>query len=246
MAKTNKKAKPSNWDAPMTGAMKFFLAGGVAEVYLLLVRSRYVEGSIFQRVDWYQKYLPLFAGIGGVILLLGCVLTYLWRQEKKKRTVGIVTAASGAVLALLSLICIRFYDLVIPMTLLVPAIMVLGILWNLYDRECALSLNILGLSLIVLLVCRQRMDYLTYGLLLKIAVACYILLMGAVAYLAKAGKLGKLLPARADLKPIYIACGLSALALVTLFISAAVAYYAMWVLFAVVFALVVYYTVKQL
>jgi hypothetical protein len=34
--------------------------------------------------------------------------------------------------------------------------------------------------------------------------------------------------------------------LVTLFFSAAVAYYAMWLLAAVVFALVVYYTVKQL
>jgi hypothetical protein len=132
------------------------------------------------------------------------------------------------------------------MTLLVPAIMVMGILWNLYDRECALSLNILGLSLIVMLICRTRMDYLTYGTLLKVAVIVYILLLGALAFLAKSGKLGKLLPPRADLKSIYISCGLSALALVTLFISASVAYYAMWALAAVVFALVVYYTVKQL
>ncbi|MBE6963901.1 MAG: hypothetical protein E7443_04795 [Ruminococcaceae bacterium] len=247
MAKnTNKKAKPSNWDAPMTGAMKFFLAGGVAELYMLIVRSNYVEGNIMQRINWYQTYLPILAGIGGGILLLGAILTLLWRQDKKKRTAGLVVLGSGAALALLSLVGIWNYDMVVPMTLLIPGVMVLGILWNLYDRECALSLTILGITLVALLVCRQRMDHLTYGTLLKVAVAVYIVVLAAVAVLAKAGKLQRLLTARADLNPVYLACGLSVIALATLFFSAAIAYYAMWLLAAVVFALVVYYTVKQL
>ena len=59
-------------------------------------------------------------------------------------------------------------------------------------------------------------------------------------------KLGKFLPADADLMPIYAAAGLSAVAVVLGLFSAAVAYYAMWALGIVVFALAVYYTVKQL
>ncbi|MBE6995764.1 MAG: hypothetical protein E7429_03390 [Ruminococcaceae bacterium] len=247
MAKnTNKKAKPSSWDAPMTGAMKFFLAGGVAELYMLIIRNNYVEGSIMQRIHWYQTYLPILAGIGGGVLLLGAILTLLWRQDKKKRTTGLVVLGAGAAFALLSLIGIWNYDMVVPVTLLIPGVMVLGILWNLYDRECALALTILGVTLAALLVCRQRMDHLTYGTLLKVAVAVYIVVLAAVALLAKTGKLHRLIPARADLNPVYLACGLSVIALATLFFSATVAYYAMWVLAAVVFALVVYYTVKQL
>lgn len=36
------------------------------------------------------------------------------------------------------------------MTIVVPVIMLLGILWALYDRECALALTVLGASLFVL------------------------------------------------------------------------------------------------
>ena len=46
--------------------------------------------------------------------------------------------------------------------------------------------------------------------------------------------------------PMYAATGLSAAAVVLALFSATVAYYAMWVLGIVVFALAVYYTVKQL
>ena len=42
------------------------------------------------------------------------------------------------------------------------------------------------------------------------------------------------------------ACALSAVALVIALISAAAAYYAMWGLGLIIFALAVYYTVKQL
>lgn len=73
-----------------------------------------------------------------------------------------------------------------------------------------------------------------------------MLLLAGLCWLAKNKKLGKLLPADADLMPIYAAAGLSAVAVVLGLFSAAVAYYAMWALGIVVFALAVYYTVKQL
>lgn len=243
MAKNpNRKPKSASWDGPMTGAMKFFLAGCVAELYLLIVRRYYVNGNIDQMLAWYSTYLRVFIGAGAVLLVLGVVLWYLWRQNKKKRAVGYYLAGGGAFLAASSALALWNMNLVSTLTIVVPAVMIMGILWSLYDRECALSLTVLGVSLIALWFCRPRMSY---GYL-KIAVVVYIVLLVVIALLAKAKKLAKLLPPKASLQPIYLACGLSVLAMATTLVSATVAYYAMWALALVVFALAVYYTVKQL
>ena len=58
-------------------------------------------------------------------------------------------------------------------------------------------------------------------------------------------KLTRLLPEKANLQPVYVASALSVVTLATAFISATVAFYAMWTLAIVLFALAVYYTVKQ-
>ena len=62
------------------------------------------------------------------------------------------------------------------------------------------------------------------------------------------GLIGKLrvLPVDADVLPVYVACGLSAAAMAAALVSTTVAYYAIWALAIVAFALAVYYTVKQL
>ena len=80
----------------------------------------------------------------------------------------------------------------------------------------------------------------------KLLSVVYLLLLGGLCWLVKNQKLGRLLPAKADLVPIYAACGLSAAAIVLALLSSMVAYYAMWCLGIVVFALAVYYTVQQL
>ena len=84
------------------------------------------------------------------------------------------------------------------------------------------------------------------GTYVKIFAVVYILVLLAVALLTKQGKLKKLLPAKADPLPVYVACGLSAVAMLGALFNATVAYYAMWALAIVVFGLAVYYTVKQL
>ena len=57
MAK-NPSKKAVGKDEPMNGAMKFFLAGCVAELYLLILRRFYVNaGSDVARFVWYDHYL---------------------------------------------------------------------------------------------------------------------------------------------------------------------------------------------
>lgn len=250
----NHRSKPVKRDEPMTGAMKFFLAGCVAELYLLIVRRFYVNGNAQQQIDWFDKYLWVLAGVGAAVLVLGVILSAMWKADKKKRVIGWYAAGGGAFVAVSALL-IRALNApaVTLLSVVVPVAMLLVILWSLYDRECAVALTVLGVSLIFLWICRRMLTNIYYGTLIRVAAVLFLVLLAAAAYLTRkagrsGGKLGgfRLLPADADLLPIYTACGLSAAGVAAALVSVNVAYYAMWALAVVVFALAVYYTVKQL
>ena len=242
----NSKSKQVKRDEPMTGAMKFFLAGCVAELYLLIIRRFYVKSPDIVKILWYDRYLWVLLGVGAAILVAGVVGGLLLRGDKKKRTIAWCVAAAGAFLGGAAGLIRWNASTLTLLTVVVPVVMVLGVLWNLYDRECALSLTILGASLIALWICRKQMYSMFLGTYVKIFAVVYILVLLAVALLTKQGKLKKLLPAKADPLPVYVACGLSAVAMLGALFNATVAYYAMWALAIVVFGLAVYYTVKQL
>ncbi|WP_300820881.1 hypothetical protein [uncultured Oscillibacter sp.] len=144
------------------------------------------------------------------------------------------------------LIRLYFESAVTLLSVVVPVTMVLTVIWAFYDRECSVAMTALSGTLILLWMCRRLFNHLTLGLPVKALAVAYVLLLAGLCYLAKNKKLGNLLPPEADLLPIYAAAGLSAAAVVLGLFSAAVAYYAMWALGVVVFALAVYYTVKQL
>ena len=242
----NSKSKQVKRDEPMTGAMKFFLAGCVAELYLLIIRRFYVKSPDIVKILWYDRYLWVLLGVGAAILVAGVVGGLLLRGDKKKRTIAWCVAAAGAFLGGAAGLIRWNASTLTLLTVVVPVVMVLGVLWNLYDRECALSLTILSASLIALWICRKQMYSIFLGTYVKIFAVVYILVLLAVALLTKQGKLKKLLPASADPLPVYVACGLSAVAMLGTLFSSIVAYYAMWALAIVVFGLAVYYTVKQL
>ena len=242
----NSDSKSVKRDEPMTGAMKFFLAGCVAELYLLIVRRFYVNGVAVQQIAWYDHYLFYLMGAGAVLLAIGAVCAVLWKADKKKFVPALSLAAAGAFLGLSALL-IRWNMATLTLfTVVVPVVMLLGILWSLYDRECALALTILGVTLVLLWICRRAGASQYYGMLVKAVSVIYLLAAAAVALLVKQGKLRKLLPANADPLPVYVACGLSVVAIAAALVSTTVAYYVMWIVAIVVFALAVYYTVKQL
>ncbi len=250
----NRRPKILKKDEPLTGTMKFFLAGCVAELYLLIIRRCYVNGAAQAQIDWYDSYLPALMGVGTGVLVLGAVLSYLWRADGKKRVIGWYLTGGGAFLALSALLIWRLNaPMVTFLTIAVFAAMILGILWSLYDRECAISLTILGVSLIFLWVCRRGMSNIHRGMAMRMLALVFLVALAGIAYLAwkaekNGGRLGdfRILPSDADFLPVYTACALSAVGVAAAIISSMVAYYAMWGLAIVVFALAVYYTVKQL
>lgn len=247
--KTNSKPKnkkPVKRDEPMTSAMKFFLVGCVAELYLMIVRRYYVNGSAEQQIAWFDSYLKTFILVGVAVFAVGAVFSYLWRQNKKTRIYAWMLGGFGVFLAAASALILWNMSSLTLLSTLVPVVMVLGIVWSLYDRECAMSLSLLGVSLFAVWICRRQLNSIYLGTFVKVAAAVLIVVLIVIAILAKQGKLSKLLSAKADLTPVYTACALSIVALAAALVSPVIAYYAMWVLAIAVFGLAVYYTVKQL
>lgn len=244
--KTSKTKKPVKRDTPMTGAMKVFVTGCIAELYLMIVRRCYINGYAEQQIAWYDVYLKNLILAGAAVLAVGAVLAYLWRQDKKKQLYGWLVAGLGAFLAASSALVLWNMSALTFLNVLVPVLLVLCVVWGLYDRECALSLTLLGVSLLMLWVCRRQLTSIYLGTLVKAAVVVLILALALVAVLAKQGRLARLLPAASQFTTLYAACGLSAVALAVSLLGTVAAYYAMWVLAIVVFGLAVYYTVKQL
>ena len=246
MAK-NPNGKSMKRDNSLYGATLFFLAACLAEFYLLVLRKYYIHGDVVtEALVWYDRLL-IFAGLGAAVLLVGVILSVLWKADERKRLFGWALSALGAFFAVGSMLA-RIYvePAVTLLSVVVPVLMVLTVIWAFYDRECSVALTALCGTMILLWVCRRLFGSLTMGVPVKVLSVVYVLLLAGVCWLAKNKKLGRLLPVGADLMPIYAATGLSAVAVVLALFSATVAYYAMWVLGVVVFALAVYYTVKQL
>lgn len=246
MAK-NPNGKSMKRDNSLFGATLFFLAACVAEFYLMLLRKYYIHGDVVtEALVWYDRLL-IFAGAGAAVLALGVALSVVWKADGRKRLIGWALAALGVFFCGGSLLARVYVEPAVTLlSVLVPVVMILTVLWAFYDRECSVALTALSGTMIILWMCRRLFSNLSLGIPMKVLSIVYVLLLGGLCWLAKNKKLGKLLPDNADLMPIYAASGLSAAAVVLALFSAAVAYYAMWALGIVFFALAVYYTVQQL
>ena len=66
-AQENQRKKDN---APMNRAMTFFIAGCLAEIYLLVVRRYYINGTLEQVVAW-DNYIQVLALVGLGILAVG-------------------------------------------------------------------------------------------------------------------------------------------------------------------------------
>jgi hypothetical protein len=243
MAK-NHNRKPAKHHDPMGTATTVFLAGCFAELYLLMIRRFYVNGTLDQVLSWYTA-LPYMVIAGAIVLVAGIVLSAKWKRDPKKKGYAFWTMGIGLFLTLSTTLIRWNMSTMSLLTVVVPVAMLLTLVWLLYDRECALTLTILSTALIMLWICRRLGPNPAFGAALKLLGAGYILLLVAIAVIVKQKKFPLLNPS-ADPLPVYIGSGLCAVAVLVALFSTTLAYYAIWALAAVVFALAVYYTGKQL
>lgn len=241
--KTNKRTVSAKYNGPMTGGMKFFLAGCVAELYLLIIRRFYINGSLEQVLSW-NGYLKVFAGVGVAAAIVGAVLSFLWKADRKRRTIGWYVLGLGLFVAVASALVLFDMNALAILTTLVPVVLVLDILWCLFDHDSALALTSLAGALMVAWLCRRGAAG-TSGLMVKGAAVVYLAALAALVVVIKGGKLSKFVSSDGS-KMVYTACAISAVGVAAALVSTAVAYYAMWALAAVVFCMAVFYTVRQL
>ena len=239
---------------PWQGATRALLLGCVAELYLLMIHKYYIYGNLDQVLAW-DSYLRVSLWLGLGVAVLGGVLLYLCRRKPGwKRAVSGMVLELGAFMAVTGGLVTRYYAS--PITLLavaVPAAALMAILWYLYDRECAWALIVLGLDLAVLWVCRKGIgSAYWHGKVLAGAIVflvCLAALALLTARMAKSrGMLGKLrlLGENFDAMPIYAACGIAAVTTVVALVSSVAAYYCLYAVAVLLFALAVYYAIRQL
>ena len=247
--------KPGAGKQKMSITTKFFLAGTCAEIYLLMIYHYYVRGTVGQLLSWHDIYLPALMWIGLAMLAAGLVLLNVGKKDcEKKNAAARILVGAGVFAAVVSPVVLRWYSSVLtPLCVVVPVIMILSILWHLYDRECVYALIVLCSAAAVIWLCRKGVDV-PYRVVMVRAIAVVWLAAAAVAALflrklkAAYGVLKgiKFLSANADYLPIYIALAVSAALVLAGMLSAVLAYYAMWAAAAAIFGMAVYYTVQQL
>lgn len=231
--------KSSRYDGPMTAGMKFFLAGCVAELYLLVIRRFYVNGTIDQMLAWHEHLLLLVA-LGMAALTVGLVLMNRAKENKAKKELAWYFLGGGAFVAIASGLIRHNMSVLSILTTLVPVVLVIDVLWWLFDRDSALSLTALAAALVCVWLLRR-----SGGMGAKAVAAAVILALAAMVLLVKQGKLKKPVSAEGQ-KLILSSCVIAAAGIAAALVSSTVAYYAMWALAAVLFCTAVYYTVKQL
>lgn len=238
----------------MNEALIWFSFGCVAEIYLLIFRHFYVDGSPTQLIALYGalKYL-IYAGIG--IFALGLLLTVLLRKKPgAARKLSQLVLVAGLFLWGSSWLMRRVYpNGTTLLCVAVPIAALLCLLWSVYDRECSYSITILSLTVAALWICRRGINADVWRAKVMLGAGVYVAVLAVLVLLTyradnHGGKLGslQLLPPKADCLPIYVACGLSVAALVLALFSATIAYYAMWAVGVVIFAVAGYYTVRLL
>ena len=130
MAKNpNNRPRAAKQDDPMNAAMKFFLAGCVAELYLLIIRRFYVYGTLEQVVAW-DDYLKYFAWAGLAVLVVGAVLSSLWRADRSRQQIGWALAGLGAFVGAVSAVVRLNMSVLTLLYVVVPAVMLLGIVYH--------------------------------------------------------------------------------------------------------------------
>ena len=224
--------KSVKYDGPMTNGMKFFLAGCVAQLYLLIVNRCYVEGTIDQMLAW-NGYLKILAVLGAVAPLGGAAA--LKKGNAKDRELYWYLAGGGAFLAAASALVWWNMGALSLLTTVVPAVLVIDVLWWLFDRESALSLTVLAVAMLMAWM-NRRADAMAVKALSAAAAAGVAGL--EVAFVRSKDK--KVNPM------LLVSCLIAIFSIVAAMVSGALAYYVMWALAAVIFCMAVYYTVKQL
>ena len=255
MAKTVKNKKEASGKKKITKQMKnlltLFLVGCLWETYLLVAERFYLRGTGREMLAAYAV-LRVLPYVGLALAALGAVLM------KKERKWGLLLLFSGLFIALSAAVCL-YVDVTIfsGLVFLVPAIMLLAVVYYLYGKEFFFVACALGGSLAVLWYWRRRYAFAQYRTAGLILVLLALLALVALCCLARKACKDKgmvtifsrrlrMLPESPDKLFLFGSFAVSFAALLISAAFGALSFYAMILLGVVLFITAVYYTVTAL
>ena len=238
----------------MNRALELLTAGFLAEFYLLLVNNYFVRGTINQLVTM-SYVLEVLVYVGLALVAAGIVLLIVGRKKSREFT-GLVKwlMIAGVFFTLSSELMLRIYPQgTTAMCILVPAVMILGIIFLMYQREFSVQAAALAMSILAMVLLNRGMDNASWSLIVKscgICAAVVIALLLAIACAAQRGDgcIGsvRIFPSGAGYKTLCLVLAVCIAAIVAALCISGIAYYGVWALSALLFILAVYYTVKML
>ena len=260
-AADKRAARGHKEDAILNRVLIWFGAAVVAELVLLLLNRYYVNvttapGEI-EFAGALLKAWPVLIGVTAV----GAVICLLWAifQAKggKKATLPGVLFGVFLTALVISVITYRFYGAGVQFLCgIVPVAAVLALVYYLYQHEFFASTLLSALGILGLWLIRRadgRYPVLVYGYVAVVVV----LLLAALAVgrtmqrnggaLKLGDKRRQIFSRSASYVPLYVTCALVAVCIAGGLIGGiSAAYYLMFVLVAWLFAMAVYYTVKEM
>ena len=234
---------------------RLFLVGIVAECFLFFFNDFYINGTGQTLVRIFNA-LPYASVVGFVAMVAGLVLLLKKHDAsiRARRVYGWITGL-GAFVGVCSLVL----RLVYPnggtyLCVLVPILVVLGMVYLLFQREFFLIAVILSGALFTVWVCRKGIGTVywnTWALVGSIVVLVGLIVLAALTArvqkqrgLWTIGRKFRLLPADCNYRMLYLAYALSFVAILLAILVVTTTYYSMWVLAVALFAFAVYYTTK--
>lgn len=247
-------------DAELVRVLVWFGAAVAAELVLLLLNRYYISPHTGVEMDFQialYTHFPLVIGVLALLTVAGAA--WLIMRWKKGGSCLLPGAAAGVLLALLVIAVVTYTFFESGVRLLcgvVPAVAVLALIYYLYQREFFVSTVLSAMGILCLWLIRRadgRYPALVYGYA-ALVVVVVLLALAAGRTMQKSGgelKLGdrkfQLFSRSASYAPLYVTCALVAVSVAGgLAAGISAAYYLMFVLVAWLFAMAVYYTVKQM
>ena len=257
MAKNNKRAeRMANSDRNVNRAMILLVVGLVAEFYLLMVNNYFVKGAVGQ-VLTMMTVLKVLGIVGAAAFGAGLVLWIMRGKWPRFAPAAPWLLCVGFFFAVSSQLMLKIYPQgTTAMCVLVPAAMLLGIVFLLYPREFSLqALALTAAMMAMYLIHRGGGSDTWHGLVVGCSVFAALVIAALAVAVSKAGKNGGKLEKLGDLrivsvdgnyKLIYAVLAVCVAAIVIALFATGIAYYGLWVLAVGTFLLAVYYTIKMM
>ena len=238
----------------MNRALELLTAGFLAEFYLLLINNYFVKGTIDQLVT--VSYLLeglVYAGIG--LVAAGIVLLIVGKKKDKGFTkLNKWLLIAGVFFTLSSELMLKVYPQgTTAMCIFVPAVMILGVIFLMYQREFSVQTAALAMSILAMVLLNRGIGNANWSMIVKsysigAAAAIAILLVISCAAKHSDGCIGsvRIFPSGASYKMLCLVLVACIAAIIAALYIGGIAYYGVWALSVLLFILAVYYTVKML